>query len=255
MTIGAVDYITKPYNPMSVRAKVRNHIELKAYRDSLEDMVAERTRQLEKSHEAMIMGMSLTCEWHDEITGAHITRMKSFSGVIAEKMAELYPETVSRELARLIHLYSPLHDIGKVSIPDSVLNKQGKLTDGEFEIMKGHTTHGAELLRTTETLLDHTDTGLQIAIDIAECHHEKYDGTGYPRKLSGERIPVAARVVALADIYDALRSQRPYKPAFTHAEAYSIIMEGDGRTLPGHFDPKALEAFKQVQDVLRRAYE
>jgi putative two-component system response regulator len=255
LQLGAVDYIKKPYNPMSVLAKVRNHIDLKVYRDNLEVLVAERTRQLEKSHEAMIMGMSLTCEWHDEVTGEHLTRMKLFSGIVAEKMHELYPELVSVEQARMINLYSPMHDIGKVSISDSILSKKGKLTDEEFFIMQSHTTHGAELLRKTESIMDHADRGLQVAIDIAECHHEKYDGTGYPRRLKGEDIPIAARIVALADIYDALRSPRPYKEAFTHEEAFNIITVGDGRTMPGHFDPKVLEAFNEVQEVFKKAYK
>jgi putative two-component system response regulator len=255
LQLGAVDYIKKPYNPMSVRAKVGNHIDLKIYRDNLEVLVAERTRQLEKSHEAMIMGMSLTCEWHDEITGEHLTRMKLFSAITAEKMSELYPKLVSKELARLINLYSPMHDIGKVSIPDSVLGKKGKLTDEEFLKMQSHTTNGAELLRKTESIMDHTDRGLQVAIDIAECHHEKYDGSGYPRKLKGEDIPLSARIVALADIYDALRSPRPYKEAFTHEEAFKIITVGDGRTMPEHFDPKVLEAFNEVQEVFKKAYK
>jgi HD-GYP domain-containing protein (c-di-GMP phosphodiesterase class II) len=103
--------------------------------------------------------------------------------------------------------------------------------------------------------MDHADRGLQVAIDIAECHHEKYDGTGYPRKLKGEDIPIAARIVALADIYDALRSPRPYKDAFTHEEAFNIITVGDGRTMPHHFDPKVLEAFNEVQEVFKRAYK
>ena len=262
--LGAVDYIKKPYNESVVRAKVRNHLELKNYRDNLELLIYERTKDLEKrtdelaaSHEAIIMGMSLMSESHDKITGDHIERIKSFTKVVTDKMLEMYPDKITKELADLIVLYSPLHDVGKVAIPDAVLKKPGKLTPEEFTIMEGHTLEGADLLKKTELFLvkDKENHKLQVAIDIAEGHHEKYNGLGYPHKLKGEDIPLAARIVSLADIYDALRSPRQYKKEFSCQETLDIMLVGDGRTSPEHFDPMILEILKNVYGGFERILE
>ena len=251
--MGAVDYIKKPYNEAVVRAKVKNHIELKNYRDNLESMIyertkdlEERTRQLAASHEAIIMGMSLMSESHDKITGDHLERIKGFTRIITDKMLEMYPDMITKELADLIVLYSPLHDIGKVAVPDAVLKKPGKLTPEEFAIMESHTIEGAELLKKTEHYLvkDKTMQDLKVAIEIAEGHHEKYNGAGYPHKLKGDDIPLSARIVSVADVYDALRSSRQYKKGFSCQETLDIILVGDGRTSPEHFDPRILEILK-----------
>jgi HD-GYP domain-containing protein (c-di-GMP phosphodiesterase class II) len=162
---------------------------------------------------------------------------------------------ITPKLANEIIMYSPLHDVGKIAITDTILKKTGVLTMEEFQVMKEHTVYGGDLLRkTSEFLSGGGRNNLQVAIDIAERHHERYDGTGYPGGLAGEDIPIAARIVSLADIYDALRSPRPYKPTLTHEDSYKIITEGDGRTMPGHFDPRVLQAFKDIHMEFKKAY-
>jgi putative two-component system response regulator len=260
--LGAVDYIRKPYEPNIIRVKIRNHIELKSYRDDLSEAVAERTRELEErtqqlyaAHSAIIMGMSLLSESHDKVTGSHLLRIKQLTNIIAQKIYESYPAILNHEMVDLITTYSPLHDIGKVSVPDAVLKKSGKLTDDEFDQMKLHANGGGELLRTLSDMLPSERTQLTTAIEIAECHHERFDGTGYPSRLSGEDIPFSARIVSIADVYDALRSPRPYKRGFSHEEAVAIITKGDGRTEPSHFDPLVLKAFEETHELLRNAYD
>lgn len=267
--LGAVDYIKKPYNEAIVKAKVRNHLELKSYRDNLEVLISERTKELEErkleleayskqlekrtkqlaaSREAIIMGMSLMSEIHDSVTGEHIERIKIYTKILADKMLEMYPDLITPDLAEQIVLFSPLHDIGKVGIPDNILKKAEKLTPEEFELMKSHTISAGEILKKTEEYLIDDDVNLRVAREIAVCHHEKYDGTGYPYGYKGEQIPLSARITTAADIYDALRSDRPYKKGYTHEESVDIILSGDGRTMPEHFDPKVLEVFSAVQD-------
>ncbi|MCL1862501.1 MAG: response regulator [Defluviitaleaceae bacterium] len=262
LDLGAVDYIKKPYEPKIIRVKIRNHIELKTYRDNLSEAVAIRTRQLEErteelyaAHSAIIMGMALLSESRDKVTGSHIVRIKGLTHILASKVCEWYPAFVSPELVEIITTYSSLHDVGKVSVPDSVLMKKGKLTEKEFDEMKGHTHGGGDLLRQISELLPHDQSHISIAIEIAESHHERFDGTGYPKNISGENIPISARIVALADVYDALRSTRPYKEGFTHEQALDIITNGDGRTDPKHFDPIVLRAFKEVHEEMRDLFD
>ena len=262
LRLGAVDYIKKPYEPNIIRVKMRNHIELKTYRDNLSEAVAERTKQLEErtqelyeAHSAIIMGMSLLSESHDKTTGSHLLRMKLITKIIAENIAKNYPAILNKEMVDLIIMYAPLHDIGKVSVPDAILKKQGALTAEEFNQMKEHSKGGGDLLRQLADLIPNERTHLITAIEIAESHHERFDGTGYPNRLVGEEIPLSARIVSIADIYDALRSPRPYKRGFTHEEAMDIILKGDGRTEPVHFDPLVLHAFKETNEALRYAYD
>lgn len=256
LELGAADYIKKPYNAAIVGYKVRNHLEFKAYRDHLETLVYERTKQLSASREAIIMGMSLMSESHDKITGLHIERIKMFTGILCLKIQELFPDMMSAKLTESIMLYSPLHDVGKVGIADGVLKKEGALTSQEYDIIKRHTVYGADLLRKTERFLKDSNESSQmdVAIEIAECHHERFDGTGYPHGLKGEDIPLSARIVSIADVYDALRSPRSYKNAYTHHEAVKIILSGDNRTSPSHFDPYALEAFAQTEGMFEKSY-
>ncbi len=244
LLLGAVDYVTKPYNADIVKIKVKNHLELKMYRDELEEIILQRTEEVRHSRDAIIVGMSLLAENRDQVTGKHIQRMKKYTEILTYKILDIYPEIISRDYADKTILFSPMHDIGKVGIHDNILQKKGKLTDEEFAEMKSHTTMGAELLRKTNQFLNESTDWLDISVEIAECHHEKYDGTGYPLGLSGENIPLSARIVSLADVYDALTSERPYKKKFSHEEAMDIILIGDGRTMPKDFDPKVLEAFR-----------
>ena len=262
LTLGAVDYIKKPYVPGIISIKIKNHIELKTYRDNLEVMVKKRTQQLERrtkeleeTHDAIIMGMSLLSESRDKITGSHLARIKSLTQILSERIAVIKPDLLDESMIFAIAIYSPLHDVGKVSVPDAILNKAGGLTNEEFQLMKNHTKDGASLLRQIANFLPGNKNQLQIAIDIAENHHERYDGTGYPNGTKGEDIPLSARIVSVADVYDALRSSRPYKQGFTHEEAMNIILKGDGRTKPEHFDPVVLEAFEDVNEQMREAYD
>lgn len=266
IALGAVDYLHKPFNAAVVNAKIQNHLALKAHQDNLEEMVQqrtklleenmrlleERTRQLDASREAIIMGMSLMSDSHDKVTGAHIERIKEYTRVVAHKMTCLYPALLSPALARQIELFSPLHDVGKIAISDTILKKTGLLTPDEYEIMKTHTLEGASLLKkTTNFLADGYDgTDLNIAIEIAESHHEKYDGSGYPHGLAGDQIPLSARIVTIADVYDALRSPRPYKDALSHQTAVDIITHGDEKTSYRHFDPRVLEAFHEADEEI-----
>jgi putative two-component system response regulator len=263
LALGAVDYLSKPYEPRTLLRKVHNHIELKACRDSLERMrdsldekVKERTAELKATHSAIILGMSLLSESRDQETGSHIARIQRLTQIIAARMQKMYPDMLTRRQVELFTTYSPLHDVGKVGVPDAVLQKHGKLTNEEFEQMKAHTTSGGDILREiTRYMPDSYLSSLTTAIEIAECHHERYDGTGYPNGLMGEEIPLAARIVSVADVYDALRSPRSYKPAFSHQQAMDIMLKGDGRTSPTHFDPVVLTVFQAVHAQLCEAYD
>ncbi len=252
LELGASDYIKKPYVPSILKIKIENNIQNKLYRDNLENLVQKRTIELQKSREKIITGMSLLAETRDHETGGHIQRIKKYTEVLVDKIIELKPDMINKKYREDIILYSVLHDIGKVGISDLILLKPGKLTYEEYEIMKSHTTLGSEVLKQTESLFDDDYSSLDVAIEIAESHHEKYDGTGYPHNLVGDSIPLSARIVALADIYDALTSNRPYKKAFSHNDAKDIILIGDGRTMPSHFDPLVLEAFEASLNIFEK---
>ena len=256
--LGAVDYIRKPYDQKIVGIKCKNHIENKMYRDDLENAVEERTKEISASREAIIMGMSLLAEGRDQETGDHIRRMQNYTRIIAGNIAKNHPELLTKEEVYYIASMAPLHDIGKINIPDIILLKPGKLSNEEFEVMKAHTTLGAEVLEETEKFIHGYENTLHYAYEITAYHHEKYDGTGYPNGLKGDEIPMSADICSLADIYDALTSERPYKKAFSHERALEIITVGDGRVMPAHFHPVVLDAFVQTEkeiDGYRRAFQ
>lgn len=248
---GASDIIFKPFINEAVLIKVDTQIKTKLSRQNMNRIIKDKTSELAKSRNDIIIAMSILAESRDDSIGDHIFRMQNVTRIIVNKYVEVYPNEMSRELADEIIMFSPLHDIGKVSIPDLVLKKPGKFSGDDFEVMQDHTIFGGQvLLRTQQTLGNNKDL-LKVAIDIATYHHEKYDGTGYPYGLSGDEIPLSARIVALADVYDALISPRRYKDRFTHEMVMDIILCGDDRISPKHFDPKVLNAFKMSQDELK----
>ena len=251
LLLGAVDYIAKPYNPDIVSIKVKNQLENKLYRDELEQLVEQRTEELVLSQNAIILGMSLMAESRDLGTGEHLQCIQRDVGVLAQSFSGEFPRLLSPAACRRLVALAPLHDIGKVSISDNILLKKGSLTEEEFSIIKWHTTNGADILRKTQQLLPGGGAVLEDAVAIAEYHHEKFDGTGYPKGLKGGDIPLFARILALADVYDALTSDRPYKAAYTHERAVDIILNGDGRTMPTHFDPLILAIFKTHAEKFR----
>ena len=248
LSLGAVDYITKPFQPSLVKARVANHVELKRHRDHLQELVAERTRELELTKEVTIFTLANLAETRDPETGGHIRRTQTYVKLLAEALRDhpRFRGQLDDETIDLLYKSAPLHDVGKVGVPDAVLLKPGKLTGEEFEEMKKHAVYGRDaLLGAVERLGD--SSFLHYAAEIAHTHHEKWDGSGYPQGLSGEEIPLSGRLMAVADVYDALISVRPYKRPFSHAEAARIIEEGGG----AHFDPDIAHAFLQIQEAFR----
>jgi putative two-component system response regulator len=257
--VGAVDYVTKPFSFEEVNARVDTHLrmrkmklELERHNLYLEALVQAQVREISDSQLATIMAVSKLAEYRDDETGHHIERTRMFCRTIAEQLRSnsRYRDIISDAFVEDIFHAAPLHDIGKVGIADSILLKPGKLTAQEFEIMKTHAMIGANTLMTVSNRYP-KNTFVNMGIAIARAHHEKWDGSGYPDGLVGENIPLAGRIMALADVYDALRSKRPYKEPFTHEKSCAIILEGKGR----HFDPAVIEAFQEVADRFAQILE
>ncbi|MFT3719627.1 response regulator [Pseudorhodoferax sp.] len=256
LELGAADYITKPINPSIVLARVHAHLTLKAHADFLRDKsayleseIAKRTAEVQAIQDVTIMAMASLAETRDNETGAHIRRTQLYVRRLAEQLRDhpRFRAFLSERCIELLYKSAPLHDIGKVGIPDEILLKPGKLTPQEFEIMKGHTTLGRAAIEQAEQRLGMQVDFLTLAKEIAYSHQEKWDGSGYPEGLSGDAIPISARLMALADVYDALISKRVYKPAFPHEEAVRIVLEGRGR----HFDPDVTDAFAAAAEDFR----
>ncbi|MCF6267133.1 MAG: response regulator [Desulfuromusa sp.] len=245
LSLGAEDYITKPFDPAIIRARVRTQLELKRYRDHLEEQVVLRTEALAHAQEATIASMAIMAEYRDPETGGHIQRTKSYVRALAAALREEDSLLLTDKQQELLFQAAPLHDIGKVAIPDAILLKPVRLTAEEFSIMEKHTLFGSEAIRRTETIYGQNEL-LCVAAEIAEFHHEKWDGSGYPHGRKGRAIPICARLMTIADVYDALISKRPYKEALSHEEAVKTILEGDGYTSPEHFDPQVLTCFEQI---------
>lgn len=246
LELGAVDYVTKPFRPNLVKARVRNHLELKRHRDHLEQLVRERTVELEQTRQITIESLAGLAETRDPETGGHINRTRNYVLILAAYISGRRPELLDMKTVELLHASAPLHDIGKVGVPDRILLKPGKLTDEEFGEMKKHTLYGRNALARVEARLG-SNSFLRLAAEIAWTHHEKWDGSGYPQGLVGEAIPLSGRLMALADVYDALVSRRVYKPPLTHSQAVAIISEGRGK----HFDPGIVDAFLATAEAFR----
>ncbi len=260
LEVGADDFLTKPVALPELKARVKSLLEVKAYRDhlkrhkeALEREVALKTQELQRAFEALrkahqkikdlslevILRLSRAAEYRDEHTGEHIRRMAHYSALIARKLG------LNEEAVESILYAAPLHDIGKIGIPDQILLKPGPLDEREWEIMKKHTEIGAEILRGTQSGF------VKVGEIVALYHHERWDGRGYPRGLKGPEIPLAARIVAVADVFDALTSDRPYRKAFSVEEAFQIIEE----ELGSHFDPKVGRAFLESREEILRIKE
>lgn len=254
--LGAVDYITKPFSPAAVYARVKTHLELSQNRNLLisqkavlEDMVEQRTAELALTQDATIYSLASLAETRDPETGGHIRRTQHFLKALAERLASRskYRPSLNGNSIDLLFKSAPLHDIGKVGVPDQVLLKPGPLTEEEFSIMKLHTSFGRNALAQAVKVLGGSTTFLDLAMEIAYTHHEKWDGSGYPQGLKADGIPLSGRLMAVADVYDALTTRRVYKPAFSHEKAVSIIVEGSGK----HFDPILVEVFLEVQEEFK----
>lgn len=257
LELGAVDYITKPINPAIVMARVRNHLQLKRARDFLaqhnqflEQEVANRTRAMAELQDATIRAMASLAETRDNETGNHIRRTQHYTETLARHLQShpRFKEELTDAAIVTIFKSAPLHDIGKVGIPDRILLKPGKLTPEEFEIMKTHTTLGRDAIIAAETGTTQHNPFFRYAKEIAYSHQEKWDGSGYPEGLAGNAIPLSARLMAVADVYDALISERVYKPAYSHEQALEIIRDGRG----SHFDPDIADAFLTLSEEFRR---
>lgn len=253
LELGAVDYITKPFNPALIKARVRNHLELKGYRDRLEELVKEKTNELEITRDAMVESMGLLAENRHLETGQHIKRTMKYVRLLADKLKDVpnFKDLLSTEVIEQIEKTAPLHDIGKVGVPDSILMKPGILTNEEFKEMQRHTIIGYNALSYSDARLE-SNAFLGKAREMAFSHHEKWDGTGYPRGLQGYEIPLSGRIMTVADVYDAITSPRIYKAAQSHDQAVEEIRRGSGTA----FDPDIVKIFLQLEkDFYRIAQE
>ncbi|MCL2058476.1 MAG: response regulator [Oscillospiraceae bacterium] len=251
LSLGAVDYISKPFNPEVVKIRVENHLKLRKYSESLEEMVKEKTAELVRTKEKILETMANIIEYRDLESGHHVKRTSDLTKALID---HLYVRNYDRRVINdvdhdTIIKAVPLHDVGKISIPDSILLKPGPLTREEFEIIKTHAAIGSEIVK---TMLDEDDTQyLKYCYDICRYHHERWDSGGYPDGLAAEDIPLSARILAIVDVYDALVSSRTYKPAYSHDKAMDIIANGAGT----QFDPILVKALLEMHEKFREIHE
>jgi putative two-component system response regulator len=252
LEVGAIDYITKPINPLILLSRVKTHLAAKKMQDYLNDKnsfleieVQKRTAEISAIQNVTILAMASLAETRDSDTGNHIRRTQYYVKVLAEKVRfnPRFADFLDNDMIEMLFKSAPLHDIGKIGIPDRILLKPGKFTFEEFEIMKTHTTLGRDAILQAEKELGFEVPFLKYAKEISYCHQEKWDGSGYPEGLAGDDIPISARLMAVADVYDALISRRVYKEGMSHEKATIIIIEGRGK----HFDPDLVDAFIELQ--------
>ncbi|MDG2383094.1 MAG: response regulator [Pirellulaceae bacterium] len=265
LEMGVNEFLAKPVDPSELLLRLRNTLAAKALRDHLQNYssrlegeVRQRTSELDAARQEVMHCLARAAEFRDDDTGRHVLRVGRYVAVIAQEMG------FDAERVEMLEQAAQLHDVGKIGIPDSILLKPGKLEESEFELMKNHCSFGKKIIRPMidddwKAIRRHTEIGaalfgiasspiMKLAAIIAESHHERWNGSGYPRGLKGEQIPIEGRITAVADVYDALSTRRPYKPAFSEDKCFSILEEGRGR----HFDPEILDAFFRSAEAILR---
>ncbi|MEN8173287.1 MAG: HD domain-containing phosphohydrolase, partial [Chloroflexota bacterium] len=245
---GGVDFISKPFQFDEVNARVETHLKLRSFQLHLEELVEEKIKELSASQMSTIFALAKLAESRDDETGKHIERVRLYAKIMVDELKNhhRFKRFIDAQFIENIYHATPLHDIGKVGIRDDILLKPGKLTDEEFETMKSHTILGAETLEFVRAQYPNNNF-INMGIAIARSHHESWDGSGYPDGLSGDDIPLSARIMTIADEYDALRSARPYKQTYSHEQCVEIIMAQKGI----HFDPDIADTFFRIQDLFR----
>ena len=250
LNAGAEEFLTKPFDCTELWVRVRNLLRLKEYGDFLlnhnrilDEQVQQRTAQLEAAYQDTVLTLMRAAENKDQETGNHVRRISHYCKTLSEAM------NMPADFSTAIYHASPMHDIGKIGIPDHVLLKADPFTVDEWQVMKTHCALGAGILA------GGTSPYIQMGAEIALGHHERWDGSGYPGGLAGDAIPLSARIMQICDVYDALRSTRPYKLPMDHVRAVEIITSGDGRTQPAHFDPAVLQAFTRLTDHFADIYD
>jgi response regulator RpfG family c-di-GMP phosphodiesterase len=264
---GADDYLTKPLSLVQLKSRIQAALRLKDAQDhsdllnrhllkvnaEIEQTVVDRDSDLVHSRNALVLALAKLVEQRDTETGAHLARVQRYSRCLAEHAAALpgFAAQIDANVIEMVECCAPLHDIGKVALPDHILMKPGPLSADERLLMQAHTTIGADTLKEVANQHGGAVAFLQTAIEIARHHHERFDGKGYPDRLIGNEIPLAARIFAIADVYDALRSRRIYKPAMSHSVAVQVMIE----TSAGHFDPALLMAFSHCADRFEKIFQ
>lgn len=252
LQMGAVDFVGKPFEPEIVRNRIRRTLEIEEYRKDLEGIVRRQTAKIEKIQREIIISLANMIESRDDNTGQHVKRTSQYVEMIVNELKNrnMYEEIINDAYVYNLIKAAPMHDIGKIKIPDQVLQKPGKLTEEEFEIMKQHSSEGGKIIRKIMTQIEEEEY-IEVAYNVATYHHEKWNGKGYPEGIAGENIPLEARIMAVADVFDALISKRCYKEAMSLDKAFEIIEESENE----HFDPQIAQVFlelrPQIEEYLR----